>query len=119
MTNTIRRATGTLALLIFALWSISAFAQGSPPAMVQRKIADDVYTMEHPLGLSNSTFVVTPDGVLVFDADIRTGDQVMAAIRRTTDKKVKYLVISHPSGDHATGGWYFREDRPLIIGTRK
>ena len=43
----------------------------------------------------------------------------MAAIRKTTDKKVEYVVISHPSGDHATGGWYFREDRPLIIGSRK
>jgi cyclase len=28
-------------------------------------------------------------------------------------------VISHPSGDHATGAWHFREDKPLVIGTRK
>ena len=54
--------------------------------------------MEHPTGSSNSTFVVTDEGVFVWDSDIRTGDQVMAAIRRTTDKKVKYLAISHPSG---------------------
>jgi predicted phosphoribosyltransferase len=65
--------------------------------MVQRKLADNVYMMEHPTGSSNSTFIVTDEGVFVWDADIRTGDQVMAAIRRTTDKKVKYLAISHPS----------------------
>jgi glyoxylase-like metal-dependent hydrolase (beta-lactamase superfamily II) len=87
--------------------------------MVQRKLADNVYMMEHPTGSSNSTFIVTDEGVFVWDADIRTGDQVMAAIRRTTDKKVKYLAISHPSGDHATGAWHFREDKPLVIGTRK
>ena len=57
--------------------------------------------------------------MLVFDADIRTADQTMAAIRKTTDKKVRYVVISHPSGDHATGAWHFREDRPIVIGSRK
>jgi glyoxylase-like metal-dependent hydrolase (beta-lactamase superfamily II) len=55
----------------------------------------------------------------VFDADIRTADQTMAAIRKTTDKKVRYVVISHPSGDHATGAWHFREDKPIVIGSRK
>jgi cyclase len=106
------------AFVAFAL--VPALAQfAPPPVMTQRKIADDVYMMQHPFGASNSSFVVTPDGVLVFDADIRSADQVMAAIRRTTDKKIKYLVISHPSGDHSTGGWHFREDKPIIIGTRK
>jgi glyoxylase-like metal-dependent hydrolase (beta-lactamase superfamily II) len=28
-------------------------------------------------------------------------------------------VISHPSGDHATGAWHFREDKPIVIGSRK
>jgi glyoxylase-like metal-dependent hydrolase (beta-lactamase superfamily II) len=75
--------------------------------------------MQHPFGSSNSTFVVTNDGVLVFDADIRTANQTMEAIRKTTDKKVRYVVISHPSGDHATGAWHFREDKPIVIGSRK
>jgi glyoxylase-like metal-dependent hydrolase (beta-lactamase superfamily II) len=121
MTPPRRRAgIAILSTALVALALAPAFAQFSPPpVMTQRKVADDVYMMQHPFGSSNSTFVVTPDGVVVFDADIRTADQVMAAIRRTTDKKVKYLVISHPSGDHATGGWHFREDKPLIIGTRK
>jgi len=114
-----RAHVGVVATMLMACALAPAFAQVSPPVMTQRKIAEDVYTMQHPLGSSNSTFVVTPDGVLVFDADIRAADQVMAAIRRTTDKKVKYLVISHPSGDHSTGGWHFREDKPLVIGTRK
>ncbi len=91
----------------------------APQAMALRKVADNVYVMQHPTGSSNAAFVVTPDGVLVFDADVRTGDQVMAAIRRTTDKKVRYVVISHPSGDHATGVWHFREDQPIFIATRK
>jgi glyoxylase-like metal-dependent hydrolase (beta-lactamase superfamily II) len=104
---------------VAAFVSAPADAQFVPPTMELKKIAPDVYMMQHPFGSSNSTFVVTPDGVLVFDADIRTADQTMAAVRKITDKKVRYLVISHPSGDHATGGWHFREDKPIVIGTRK
>ena len=98
---------------------------GSPAAaqsargMELRKIADNVYVMQHPAGSSNSMFVVTDEGVVIFDGDIRTADQVFAAIRRTTDKKVRYYVISHPAGDHGTGGWHYREDQPVMISSRR
>ncbi len=95
----------------------------APPLYAQTKmelikLAEDVYFMQHPQGSSNSVFVVTPEGVLVFDSDIRTADQTLAAIRRVTDKKIRYLVSSHAAGDHATGGWHFREDQPVYIATR-
>jgi len=56
---------------------------------------------------------------VVWDGDIRTADQVMAGIRRTTDKKIKFTIISHPAGDHATGGWSYREDQPVMIASRR
>ncbi|MBF8305042.1 MAG: beta lactamase precursor [Acidobacteria bacterium] len=87
--------------------------------MEVRKIADNVYVMQHPTGSSNSMFVVTDEGVVIWDGDIRTADQVFAGIRRTTDKKVKYYIISHPAGDHATGGWHYREDQPVMISSRR
>ena len=80
--------------------------------MVQ--IAKDVYTFTG--GGSNSSFVVTNDGVLVFDADIRNND--LPAIRKVTDKRIVYLLSSHASGDHSTGAWYFRADNPLFFATR-
>ena len=86
--------------------------------MELREIAEDVYVMQHPLGSSNSIFVVTDEGVVVFDSDIRTADQVFAAIRRTTDQPIRYVIVSHPAGDHSTGGWHFREDMPAIIASR-
>jgi cyclase len=87
--------------------------------MIQHKIADNVYMMQNDRGSSNSTFFITPDGVLVFDADLKTADQVLAAIRKLTDKKVKYLITSHSAGDHATGAWHYREDHPIYISSRK
>ena len=86
--------------------------------MTMTKIADGVYFMQNSAGSSNSTFVVTGEGVLVFDFDIRTADQTLAAIRKLTDKKVKYLISSHAAGDHATGAWHFREDKPVYIATK-
>jgi cyclase len=100
-----------------ALCVTSAVAQQA--RMELRTIADNVYLLENAAGSGNSAFVVTDDGVLVWDADIRTADQVFAAIRRTTDKKIRYVAISHPAGDHATGVWHLREDKPIFIATRK
>ncbi len=113
-----RSSAGIVAALI-TLAPIAAVAQFVPPTMELKNVAPDVYTMQHPFGSSNASFVVTADGVLVFDADIRTANQTMAAIRKITDKKIKYVVMSHPSGDHATGVWHFREDKPVFIATRK
>jgi glyoxylase-like metal-dependent hydrolase (beta-lactamase superfamily II) len=106
------------ATIVLAGFGPLTAAQGAR-GMELRKIADNVYVMQHPTGSSNSMFVVTDEGVVVFDGDIRTADQVFAGIRRTTDKKIKYYIISHPAGDHATGGWHFREDQPVMISSRR
>jgi cyclase len=116
---TVQRFLGIL--FAVGIWAAPAMAQGDASAdrMDMKKIAEDVYFMENSRGSSNAVFVVTPDGVLVFDADIRSADQVLAAIRKVTDKKVRYIVTSHPAGDHATGMWTYREDKPIYIATRK
>lgn len=120
-----RRSSAAIAAVFLALAPIAALAQAppakqSPPVarMDLKQLAPDVYALENSLGSSNAAFVVTPDGVLVWDADISSAAQVLAAIRRTTDKKVRYVAISHPAGDHATGVWHYREDKPLMIATR-
>jgi glyoxylase-like metal-dependent hydrolase (beta-lactamase superfamily II) len=106
-------------LFAVGLWIAPGAAQDGPDRMDLRKVADGVFMMENARGSSNAVFVVTDEGVLVFDADIRTADQVLAAIRKTTDKKVRYIVTSHSAGDHATGMWAYREDKPVYIATRK
>ena len=105
--------------ILSSLLLTSAAAQEAPARMEQRKVTDNVYVMENSAGSSNAAFVVTDEGVLVWDADLRTAPQVLAAIRRVTDKKVRYIALSHAAGDHATGAWHYREDKPLVIGTRK
>ena len=105
----------SLFLIAIAVLSSGAAA---PVRMTPVKLADNVYMLQNPTGSSNATVVFTNDGVLVFDADIRTADQTVEFVRKQTDKKIKYLITSHSAGDHATGAWHFRDDKPTWIATK-
>jgi glyoxylase-like metal-dependent hydrolase (beta-lactamase superfamily II) len=104
------------AVLAFACFFI--LGASAPVKMTPIKVADGVYMFEHSQGSGNSTVVITDDGVLVFDFHIDNADQTLAGIRKLTDKKVKYLISSHSAGDHASGAWHFRDDKPLYIATK-
>ena len=104
-------------LLLGLVWLLSIGA-AAPVRMTPVKIADNVYMLQHSQGSGNSTVVFTDDGVLVFDFHIDNADQTLAFIRKQTDKKVKYLISSHSAGDHASGAWHFREDKPVYIATK-
>jgi len=108
---------GKLALLLGLVWCVSTGAS-APEEMRPVKIADGIYVFENTTGTSNATVVITDDGVVVFDFNILTADQVLAGLRKLTDKKVRYLISSHSALDHASGGWYFREDKPIYIATK-
>jgi glyoxylase-like metal-dependent hydrolase (beta-lactamase superfamily II) len=90
----------------------------SQEKMTPVKVAEGVYMFENSRGSGNSTVVITNDGVLVLDFHIGNADQTLAGIRKLTDKKVKYLISSHSAGDHASGAWHFREDKPIYIATK-
>ena len=99
------------------VWFMTTGA-AAPVRMTPVKVAEGVYMLEHSQGSGNSTVIITNDGVVVFDFHIDNADQTLAFIRKTTDKKVKYLITSHSAGDHATGAWHFREDAPVWIATK-
>jgi glyoxylase-like metal-dependent hydrolase (beta-lactamase superfamily II) len=66
---------------------------------------------------SNAGFVVTSDGVVVFDAlgTPSLGWNLLQAIRRVTDKPVRYVVVSHYHADHIYGLQAFKDHSPAII----
>ena len=104
-------------LALCALWLFTTGA-AAPVRMTPVKITDGIYMFQHSQGSGNSTAVITDDGVLVLDFHIDNADQTLAGIRKLTDKKVKYLISSHSAGDHASGSWHFREDKPVWIATK-
>lgn len=60
---------------------------------------------------SNGGFVVTDEGVVVFDAlgTPSHGDALLKEIAKVTDKPVRYVVISHYHADHIYGLQAFKE----------
>jgi glyoxylase-like metal-dependent hydrolase (beta-lactamase superfamily II) len=57
-----------------------------------------------PFGGCNNTWVVFKDYVVVVDANFpKEAGDVLAAIRKTTDKPIKYVLDTHHHGDHAYG----------------
>jgi cyclase len=105
-------------LVLLGLATVFLVGAAAPVKMTPVKVTDGVYMLEHSQGSGNSTVVITDDGVVVLDFHIDNADQTLAFIRKTTDKKVKYLITSHSAGDHASGAWHFREDAPAWIATK-
>jgi glyoxylase-like metal-dependent hydrolase (beta-lactamase superfamily II) len=66
---------------------------------------------------SNAGFVVTSDGVVVFDAlgTPSLGWNLLQAIRKVTDKPVRYNVVSHYHADHIYGLQAFKDHSASVI----
>ncbi len=67
-------------------------------------------------GGSNNIWIVFEDYVLVYDANFpKEADDVIAAIRKTTDKPIRYVLDSHQHGDHAYGNAVFAKAGATVI----
>lgn len=83
------------------------------------------YTIGHP-GVpdhdnegdtSNAGFIVTPDGVVVFDAlgTPALGWNLLGAIRKVTAAPVRYNVVSHYHADHIYGLQAFKDHTASLV----
>jgi cyclase len=67
-------------------------------------------------GGSNNIWVVFDDYVLVYDANFpKEAGDVIAAVRKTTDKPIRYVLDSHHHGDHAYGNAVFAKAGATIV----
>ncbi|MBV8842402.1 MAG: MBL fold metallo-hydrolase [Bryobacterales bacterium] len=86
----------------FGAWV--AYTQNQPPAQPSKvnKLANDLYELEGDGG--NVAVYLTDEGVIVVDDKFeRNYNDIMADIKKLTDKPVKYVLNTHQHGDH-TGG---------------
>jgi glyoxylase-like metal-dependent hydrolase (beta-lactamase superfamily II) len=81
--------------------------------------ARDIPNPENKGWNSNSAFVVTKTGVLLFDtgSSEAIGNALKETIRTVTDKPVKWIVNSHAHGDHWLGNIAFKSTNPVIFST--
>lgn len=62
-----------------------------------------------------SAFLVTDEGVIVFDSPESYGKGIPSAITKITDKPVRFLVYSHEHKDHIGGSAAFKDIKDLQI----
>lgn len=72
-----------------------------------------------PFGGSNHTWIVFKDYVVVIDANFpKEAGDVLAAIKKTTDKPIKYVLDTHHHGDHAYGNAVWAKAGAKIISSK-
>ncbi len=117
------RILGALIALLMCVVSASApiaAQQATPPPPSVTQIASDLYFFFDYAG-SNSVFLVTNDGVLVIDTrqHPRAGQELIAEIRKVTDKPIRWVVNSHFHGDHTFGNAAFQPEGAKFIAQQE
>ena len=114
-----------VALLAVLLPASIGSAQESPthkaaPEITLRQIAPDQYFL-FDYASSNASFLVTDEGVLVVDTrqHVRDGEDLIARIRKVTDKPIKWVVNSHFHADHYLGNPAFKAAGATIVAHRE
>jgi glyoxylase-like metal-dependent hydrolase (beta-lactamase superfamily II) len=91
--------------------------EGQPTELKQ--VAPDLYFLYDDLS-SNSAFWVTEDGVLVIDTRQHPAHarDLIARIRKITDKPIKWALNTHAHGDHFLGNPEFKKVGTTILAHR-
>jgi glyoxylase-like metal-dependent hydrolase (beta-lactamase superfamily II) len=72
-----------------------------------------------PFGGSNHTWIVFKDYVVVVDANFpKEAADVVADIKKTTKKPIKYVLDTHHHGDHAYGNAVWAKEGARIIASK-
>ena len=89
------------------------------PALALRQVAPDLHFL-FDYASSNASFLVTDEGVLVVDTrqHVRDGEDLIARIRKVTDKPIKWVVNSHFHADHYLGNPAFKALGATIVAHR-
>ncbi|GIW80376.1 MAG: hypothetical protein KatS3mg105_2183 [Gemmatales bacterium] len=78
---------------------------------------DDI---EVPFGGSNHAWIVFEDYVVVIDANFPSNaEKVIADIKKTTKKPIRYVLDTHHHGDHAYGNAVFIKEGATVIAHRE
>jgi len=127
MKASIRGMTATSLVLLAGLAG-NVSAADYPPVGVDmqvKQVTDDVYYVEGRPGaatdyegfVSNAGFVVTPEGVVVFDAlgSPSLAWELRQRIREVTDQPVVKVIVSHYHADHIYGLQVFEDEGAEIV----
>ena len=112
-----------VSFMILGAVGIAHAQQAERPPIATTKVdgTDNVYIFRN--GNHQAMFIVTSDGVIATDPVAYgrpTGGQAYVdAIRKVTDKPIRYVVYSHHHFDHIAGGKAFKDAGATFIAHRR
>lgn len=100
---------------------VSAVASSQEPgapnmAFNIHPVAGNVYVLERGDGFGNVAVLVGSDGLVLVDAQGEPQHPLLlAALKRLSDKPVRYVIDTHCHGDHSWGNAAFQRDGATVI----
>ena len=107
--KTIHKIAGLLIMVIVSSGLLAAQERESVPVSLQ-KISEHVFQVNGGQG-SNGGVIIGENAVLLIDSKMNeeSVNQTINAIKKLTDKPIKYLFNTHSDGDHIMGNRYLPE----------
>jgi cyclase len=104
-------------VLAGALFILLSAGPARAEGMKTVRVLENIYTIVHGDGIdSNTTFIVTGEGVVVIDTRVNPAEaaKVKEIIREHTDLPVIAVINTHYHGDHTFGNQVFRDSHTII-----
>jgi glyoxylase-like metal-dependent hydrolase (beta-lactamase superfamily II) len=102
-----------MAAIVLSTGAFNPPAQAAP-AYQTTQVAPSLYSFG--AGMAFNAFMITDEGVVVMDSfDKEFAEASLAAIRKVTDRPIKYLIYSHNHYDHISGGEVFKTAGATIL----
>ncbi|HJT86222.1 MAG TPA: MBL fold metallo-hydrolase [Bryobacteraceae bacterium] len=107
------------ALLGGALWV--AYTQAPQPAKLDLiKVKDDLYVIHNAVVPGNTTALITNEGVVLVDDKFEVDhNNIMAQLKKVTDKPVKYVINTHHHPDHSGGNAKMQQMDAQVVATEE